>query len=148
MLNQVREERDALAAENAMLHNACESDCGYCGTLKARIAALEAENKDLHERLAFAESREVCGAAHDNVETCGFCQRDARDARIYALAAELAGTKDELYSVDKAAKELGERAAQLEAELARSRAANLHDVNAPGSASLRRRCAKFATPNC
>jgi uncharacterized small protein (DUF1192 family) len=35
-----------------------------------------------------------------------------------ALAAELAGTKDELYSVDKAAKELGERVAALEAELA------------------------------
>ena len=36
-----------------------------------------------------------------------------------ALEAELAGTKDELYSVDKAAKELGERVAALEAEVTR-----------------------------
>jgi len=34
------------------------------------------EIKTLNEKIAFLESREVCGAAHDNVETCGYCQRD------------------------------------------------------------------------
>jgi chromosome segregation ATPase len=37
--------------------------------------------------------------------------------RIRALEAELQGTKGELYSVDKAAKQLGERVAKLEAAL-------------------------------
>lgn len=35
------------------------------------------EVTDLHARLAFAESPEVCTVAHENVETCGYCQRDA-----------------------------------------------------------------------
>jgi hypothetical protein len=30
----------------------------------------------LKERVAFLESREVCAVAHENVETCGYCQRD------------------------------------------------------------------------
>ncbi len=35
----------------------------------------------LREQVAALESREVCTVAHDNVETCGYCQRDAlRDA--------------------------------------------------------------------
>ena len=44
-------------------------------------------------------------------------QINLSEARIRALKAELQGTKDELYSVDKAAKQLGERAAKLEAAL-------------------------------
>lgn len=31
----------------------------------------------LREQVAALESREVCTVAHDNVETCGYCQRDA-----------------------------------------------------------------------
>ena len=38
---------------------------------------LTRENLSLHEQVAALESREVCAAAHDNVETCGYCQRDA-----------------------------------------------------------------------
>lgn len=35
----------------------------------------------LREQVASLESREVCTVAHDNAETCGYCQRDAlRDA--------------------------------------------------------------------
>ena len=33
--------------------------------------------KDLMEQLAFAQSREVCTVAHETVDTCGYCQRDA-----------------------------------------------------------------------
>ena len=53
--------------------------CDYCGT-KFVPAGLHnlivAENKDLHERVAFLESREVCTRPHKDVETCGYCQRD------------------------------------------------------------------------
>ena len=45
----------------------------------------EAYCKDLMEQLAAAQSQEVCTVAHDNVETCGYCQRDALAARL-ALA--------------------------------------------------------------
>ena len=38
--------------------------------------------KDLMEQLAAAQSQEVCTVAHDNVETCGYCQRDALAARL------------------------------------------------------------------
>lgn len=37
--------------------------------LRARVAELE-------EQVAALESREVCTAPHDNVEECGYCQRD------------------------------------------------------------------------
>lgn len=42
----------------------------------------------LREQVAALESREVCTVAHDNVETCGYCQRDAlrKDAERYRYA--------------------------------------------------------------
>lgn len=47
---------------------------------------LVAENLGLHERIAFAESPEGCGSAHENTDSCGYCQRDAiakqRDALL------------------------------------------------------------------
>lgn len=36
----------------------------------------------LSEKIAFLESREVCAAAHDRVEPCGYCQRDALIAAL------------------------------------------------------------------
>jgi len=48
----------------------------------AKIDALAAQCLELRERVAFLESREVCTVAHDNVETCGYCQRDAAEARL------------------------------------------------------------------
>ena len=54
----------------------------------AEIASLAAQNADLRERLAAAESREVCTVAHDNVDTCGYCQRDALAARLAAAERE------------------------------------------------------------
>jgi hypothetical protein len=52
----------------------------------------EALELELRERIAFLESREVCAAAHDNVETCGYCQRDAMAFRLdaYMIAESLA----------------------------------------------------------
>jgi uncharacterized protein YciW len=40
------------------------------------IARLTAEVLQLKERCAALESREVCTVAHENVETCGYCQLD------------------------------------------------------------------------
>ena len=37
---------------------------------------LRAENRELREKVAFFESREVCTKAHDDVDMCGYCQRD------------------------------------------------------------------------
>jgi hypothetical protein len=51
--------------------------------------------KDLLEQLAAAQSREVCTVAHENVETCGYCQRDALLGEVVekstALSRALAG---------------------------------------------------------
>jgi hypothetical protein len=46
--------------------------------------------KDLMEQLAAAQSREVCTVAHENVETCGYCQRDMLTAENAALREERA----------------------------------------------------------
>jgi hypothetical protein len=40
------------------------------------IRRLKAEVLTLRERIAFLESPEVCAAAHDDVQECGYCQRD------------------------------------------------------------------------
>ena len=47
---------------------------------------LKQENLTLHEKVSALESREVCAAAHENVETCGYCQRDnlAKALKRYA----------------------------------------------------------------
>jgi hypothetical protein len=36
----------------------------------------------MHEKCAFLESCEVCAKAHENVETCGYCQRDELVERL------------------------------------------------------------------
>jgi hypothetical protein len=41
-----------------------------------QIERLRQEILDLNARVTFLESREVCGAAHDHVDECGYCQRD------------------------------------------------------------------------
>lgn len=38
---------------------------------------LRQENLDLHAQISMLKSPEVCAAAHENVEECGYCQRDA-----------------------------------------------------------------------
>lgn len=46
---------------------------------------LRAEVVSLRKQIAALESHEVCTAAHDHTETCGYCQRDAlaQDAARY-----------------------------------------------------------------
>jgi hypothetical protein len=46
----------------------------------------------MHEKCAFLESCEVCAKAHENVETCGYCQRDELMFRLdaYIIAESLA----------------------------------------------------------
>ena len=56
---------------------------------EARCHAAETECVKLHEQISFLESREVCAAAHDNVETCGYCQRDEQAKRIEMLEEAL-----------------------------------------------------------
>lgn len=50
------------------------------------LDAFAQEILTLKEKIAFLESREVCAAAHENVETCGYCQRDAllRELNMWA----------------------------------------------------------------
>ena len=48
----------------------------HCEFERLRMKS-EAEILDLREQVAALESREVCARAHDNVDTCGYCQRDA-----------------------------------------------------------------------
>ena len=57
-----------------------------------------AEVLDLRAQISTLESREVCAAAHDNVETCGYCQRDAllihiQNLNITFAKAHMAGAE-------------------------------------------------------
>lgn len=55
------------------------------------IERLRAQVIDLHAQLSTLESREVCTAPHDgDVETCGYCQRDALQARVAELEDAIA----------------------------------------------------------
>lgn len=49
------------------------------------MKAMSEEILSLREQVAALESREVCTVAHENVETCGYCQRDALAAENAAL---------------------------------------------------------------
>jgi hypothetical protein len=64
-------------------------DCRRAAALAAEIESLRSRLLDAKEQVAALESREVCTVAHDNVETCGYCQRDellAERALIVARA--------------------------------------------------------------
>ena len=50
--------------------------------LPSEMRQLISEFLALKEHCAALESREVCTVAHDDVETCGYCQRDALAARL------------------------------------------------------------------
>lgn len=54
------------------------------------MKAMSEEILSLREQVAALESREVCTVAHENVETCGYCQRDALTAESAALRDERA----------------------------------------------------------
>ena len=82
-------ERDALSAHDSQCIKDRVSFCEEIEELEAVVERLTAERDaaraeilELHEKVAFLESREVCAAAHDNVETCGYCQRDAARAEL------------------------------------------------------------------
>lgn len=53
------------------------SDPTIAGFAIAERDALRKDALALHEQVAALQSREVCTQPHDNVETCGYCQRDA-----------------------------------------------------------------------
>jgi hypothetical protein len=59
--------------------------------LLLHIAEQEAVIKDLYEQVSALESREVCTVAHDNVETCGYCQRDALQRYCDTVARQCNG---------------------------------------------------------
>jgi len=50
---------------------------GLASPESAETEELRSEILALREQVAALESREVCTVAHDNVEACGYCQRDA-----------------------------------------------------------------------
>ena len=58
------------------------------------IATMAREVLTLHEQVAMLESREVCAAAHEDVEECGYCQRDRLAARCAQLEAALREIRD------------------------------------------------------
>jgi hypothetical protein len=81
-----RRERDEAIARCDVLSsdlNALEIALQASG---AGYEKLKQENLTLHEKVSALESREVCGAAHDNVETCGYCQRDGLIGLIQLLS--------------------------------------------------------------
>lgn len=53
-------------------------------SLAEQVRRMRADILALREQIAALESREVCTVAHDNVGTCGYCQRDALLARVEA----------------------------------------------------------------
>ena len=88
-LDALLAERDALSAHDSQCIKDRVSFCEEIEELEAAVERLTAERDaaraqilELHEKVAFLESREVCAAAHDNVETCGYCQRDAARAEL------------------------------------------------------------------
>lgn len=69
---------DSSAKEATDFRTASERDWqAQFDRLIAEREALRHENADLHEQVAALQSREVCTVAHDDVEVCGYCQRDA-----------------------------------------------------------------------
>ena len=88
-LDALLAERDALSAHDSQCIKDRVSFCEEIEELEAVVERLTAERDaaraeilELHEKVSFLESREVCAAAHDNVETCGYCQRDAARAEL------------------------------------------------------------------
>jgi polyhydroxyalkanoate synthesis regulator phasin len=98
-ISRLRSDVERLTSWVADLQSGMYVNCVYCGhrygpgettpvsmadALKAHIetcpqhpmSALRAENLALHEQVAALESREVCTVAHEDVWTCGYCQRD------------------------------------------------------------------------
>jgi hypothetical protein len=63
-----------------------DADGDWC-----RYDEAEAEILALKEQIASLESREVCTVAHENVERCGYCQRDALKT-VAEIAKELTQT--------------------------------------------------------
>ena len=58
---------------------------------------IHAHHLELLERIAALESREVCTQPHDDVETCGYCQRDTLQAQVAGLRealTDIAGRPD------------------------------------------------------
>lgn len=62
--------------------------------LRAELDMAKAEIVSLHEEVSSLESREVCAADHDNVDVCGYCQRDAGQ-EMFMRALEFARHSDE-----------------------------------------------------
>ena len=57
--------------------------------------ALAAEVLALKEHCAALESREVCTVAHEDVETCGYCQRDALKADLASMTATMLAMREQ-----------------------------------------------------
>ena len=64
--------------------------------LLAERDAARAQILELHEKVAFLESREVCAAAHDNIDECGYCQRDRADTQLARALEAMRTARDEL----------------------------------------------------
>ena len=56
--------------------------------------ALAAEVLAIKEHCAALESREVCSVAHEDVETCGYCQRDALYRLLQGIVSDVENYAD------------------------------------------------------
>jgi hypothetical protein len=70
---------DATSSHALELHNRLDHEVDKGARLAQTIV-------EMHEKIAFLESREVCAAAHENVETCGYCQRDQYKEALVEIA--------------------------------------------------------------
>ncbi len=65
----------------------------------ATIRELRAEVLTLRERVAFLKSPEVCAAAHDDVQECGYCQRDYYKAQLAHFWVRLRALTDDMETI-------------------------------------------------
>ena len=104
-------------------HGGTEMVFGISGNAIAdMIERLEAEIRTLRnyvvaaqEEIASLESREVCTYPHDNVEECGYCQRDRLRVE---LRQTIAGHKVEWDLKNKHLDEIEDKCRRLTAQLA------------------------------
>ena len=87
--------------------------CPDCAEMTKQRDHYMAEGAKLHEQVAALESREVCTAPHENVEECGYCQRDRLQAECEKLRAALEAWKALWNATNRSIKEKAKAAEAL-----------------------------------
>lgn len=85
-INELLQSLPSLMAELSRLSRIEDKYVNLCPVLNEQAG----EIIDLKEQVAAPQSREVCTVAHEDVETCGYCQRDALTRENSSMAMKLA----------------------------------------------------------